>query len=647
MYSRTVNAGKSKHNEDQSCVFTGHLTRSVKKTIDKDNRNQIKNIPGTAISKPTAQVRPQPVLSDPTSPHVSLSADQGTPDPLSPASHDLQQKDTNDHIEKNQTDIDYISDEATETDKLTPSLSEDGDLHTPDVNGVQSDGEQSSSPNFCTPLTREKLFVDDGKGSVEVTVPYYYFAVFDGHAGWGAAVYASLHLHEFITSSLSKVAQNILPDSNDVNSNIPVWQQQPKAEVSSVVVGALEQAFWLMDNKVEQDRHRLGITGGCTACIALFILGKLYVANAGDSRATLCLHEASRPMSYDFTPETENYRIRKFGSQHTELMGGEYNAVEFFRRPLRREIGSEALCRHPYMARGWVYKKITEEDMKCPLVSGSGKRSRVMATIGVTRGFGDHDLKAQCTNILIKPFLSCEPEVRIFDLSSETLSDTDVLILATDGLWDITSNEKAVSTLVRSMSRSLQHLPSSDPSRHKYRYTSAAQDLVMTARGKLTDHNWRTNENKPATIDDITVFIVPLKPYQEEHDRWQQMYTQALTVETSPITVIRQNSSPPTTVAAISAASSELAVSEPVLLSSADECLLADNIDNSDGCNGDSDMVESLMDHQNDTSKVSAVPSEHVPTLPVSTSDSITVPLSAPMENHFDVDSTNGLDDLS
>lgn len=34
-----------------------------------------------------------------------------------------------------------------------------------------------------------------------------------------------------------------------------------------------------------------------------------------------------------------------------------------------------------------------------------------MATIGVTRGLGDHDLKVYSSNIYIKPFLSCVPEV--------------------------------------------------------------------------------------------------------------------------------------------------------------------------------------------------------------------------------------------
>lgn len=39
-------------------------------------------------------------------------------------------------------------------------------------------------------------------------------------------------------------------------------------------------------------------------------------------------------------------------------------------------------------------------------------QARVMATIGVTRGLGDHDLKVYNSNIYIKPFLSCCPEVR-------------------------------------------------------------------------------------------------------------------------------------------------------------------------------------------------------------------------------------------
>lgn len=99
-----------------------------------------------------------------------------------------------------------------------------------------------------------------------------------------------------------------------------------------------------------------------------------------------------------------------------ELLGGEYTALDFCRRPNRRDVGQRLLYREPHMT-GWAYKTITTEDLKFPVVYGEGKRSRVLATIGVTRGFGDHDLRAPNSNILIKPFLSSQPEVPYHFLS--------------------------------------------------------------------------------------------------------------------------------------------------------------------------------------------------------------------------------------
>lgn len=55
----------------------------------------------------------------------------------------------------------------------------------------------------------------------------------------------------------------------------------------------------------------------------------------------------------------------------------------------------------------------------------------------------------------------------------------------------------------------------------KYRYLSLAQDLVMSARGKLKDRNWKRANGSPATIDDISVFVIPILPYKEEYRRSQ------------------------------------------------------------------------------------------------------------------------------
>lgn len=72
------------------------------------------------------------------------------------------------------------------------------------------------------------------------------------------------------------------------------------------------------------DADRFKLSGGCTALLVIFILGKMYVASAGDCRAVLCRSENSDvnktsqseskvvalPMSQDFTPGTERRRLQ-------------------------------------------------------------------------------------------------------------------------------------------------------------------------------------------------------------------------------------------------------------------------------------------------------------------------------------------------
>lgn len=44
-----------------------------------------------------------------------------------------------------------------------------------------------------------KVEIEDGESEIkEVNIPYYYYGIFDGHAGSGAAVAAATRLHEVI-----------------------------------------------------------------------------------------------------------------------------------------------------------------------------------------------------------------------------------------------------------------------------------------------------------------------------------------------------------------------------------------------------------------------------------------------------------------
>ena len=42
--------------------------------------------------------------------------------------------------------------------------------------------------------------------------------------------------------------------------------------------------WFLQDDQIADERVIYKIAGGCTALVALFFMGKLYIANAGDSR---------------------------------------------------------------------------------------------------------------------------------------------------------------------------------------------------------------------------------------------------------------------------------------------------------------------------------------------------------------------------
>ncbi|XP_050699481.1 protein phosphatase 1H-like isoform X2 [Eriocheir sinensis] len=488
-YAETINAGKSKKNEDQAVVHVGLLTRP-------------------------------------------LRLDRGAPSSSSSSSSSSSPQDARNTTSKAEPVVNGHSEEASETpQEKTVLLQPRGGQHPLSASPATELKEGFPQALGDAPQDQTKdgpagIKIEEGSAEplpheppqlppvVHVSLPYYLFGVFDGHAGWGAAVAAANQLHHIVHEKLCDVIDILIPDPLEEKLQSPIWAPEREVTMESAVTGALENAFWQMDHTIAEDRLRFQLTGGCTACVGLFIHGKLFLANAGDSRAILSLGGVPLPMSFDFTPESENQRIRKLGAMHPELLGGEFTHLDFIRRPQRRDLGKRVLFRDHYMS-GWAYKTLTPDDLKYPLVCGEGKRSRVLATIGVTRGFGDHDLKAQCSSIPIKPFLTPEPEVRVFDIEAAELTDGDVLVLATDGLWDITSNERAVSMV----SKSLSHFP---PDHHdKHKYTSAAQDLVMGSRGKLRERNWRTSDDKHATIDDISVFVVPLRPYQVEHREWK------------------------------------------------------------------------------------------------------------------------------
>ncbi|XP_013883753.1 protein phosphatase 1H isoform X2 [Austrofundulus limnaeus] len=195
------------------------------------------------------------------------------------------------------------------------------------------------------------------------------------------------------------------PSGSPMSNRIPTARRR-----SSLPNG---EGLNLQDNpdvQIEREKASYNVSGGCTALAVVFLKGKLYVGNAGDSRAIIIRAGEIIPMSAEFTPESERQRLQFLAYMQPQLLGNEFTHLEFPRRVQRKEVGKRMLYRDFTMS-GWAYKTIEDNDLKFPLIYGEGKKARVLATIGVTRGLGDHNLKVHDSNIYIKPFLSCCPEV--------------------------------------------------------------------------------------------------------------------------------------------------------------------------------------------------------------------------------------------
>lgn len=120
----------------------------------------------------------------------------------------------------------------------------------------------------------------------------------------------------------------------------------------------------------------------------------------------------------------------------------------------------------------------------------------------------------------LSPFSKLRRDIIIIFISSfaeEQNEDGDygILIMATDGLWDVSENE----AVARTVFQTLHKYPT-----EKHRYTMVAQELVAKARGKINDYgHWRLADSKAAaTVDDISVIVIPVYQYYKEHIEWEQ-----------------------------------------------------------------------------------------------------------------------------
>ncbi|EPS70851.1 hypothetical protein M569_03910 [Genlisea aurea] len=146
---------------------------------------------------------------------------------------------------------------------------------------------------------------------------------------------------------------------------------------------AIRRAYRITDETILEKAQDLG-RGGSTAVTAILInCHKLVVANVGDSRAVICKNGVAKQLSVDHEPDREKEEIENRG--------------------------------------GFVSKF-------------PGDVPRVDGQLAVSRAFGDKSMKEH---------LSSEPDVDVEYIDEET----EFLILASDGVWKVMSNQEAVDCI--------------------------------------------------------------------------------------------------------------------------------------------------------------------------------------------------------
>ncbi|KAG8387904.1 hypothetical protein BUALT_Bualt02G0069900 [Buddleja alternifolia] len=217
----------------------------------------------------------------------------------------------------------------------------------------------------------------------ESTTGLHYFGVYDGHGCSHVATKCRERLHEVVKEEFLLKEDEDKEEAEAEESDDDRWKgvmERSFNRMDKEVVACNEN---VMDNMTVNCRCELQTPEcdavGSTAVVAVVSPHKIVVANCGDSRAVLCRNGRAIPLSTDHKPDRPDELDR------IQAAGG-------------RVIYWEG--------------------------------ARVLGVLAMSRAIGDNYLK---------PYVSCEPEVSI----TERREEDECLILASDGLWDVVSNETA------------------------------------------------------------------------------------------------------------------------------------------------------------------------------------------------------------
>ncbi|XP_043704702.1 protein phosphatase 2C 53-like [Telopea speciosissima] len=280
----------------------------------------------------------------------------------------------------------------------------------------------------------------DGMNQTISHTTAHFFGVYDGHGGSQVANYCRDRLHLALIEEIT--AKEGFEDSSVRNN----WQLQWEraftncfVKVDDEVGGRVRGGVQGQDDSSEATTDPVAPeTVGSTAVVAVICSSHIIVANCGDSRVVLCRGKEPMPLSLDHKPNREDELAR------IEADGGK-------------------------------------------VIQWNGYR--VFGVLAMSRSIGDRYLK---------PWIIPQPEVKLVPRAKED----ECLILASDGLWDVMTNEEVCEVARRRILLWHKRNGVTPPTERQNGVDPAAQAAAEYLT-KLAHHK--------GSKDNITVVVVDLK----------------------------------------------------------------------------------------------------------------------------------------
>jgi len=220
----------------------------------------------------------------------------------------------------------------------------------------------------------------------------YYAAVFDGHGGWQVSDHAMRHLHTYLDEELKGAKTD--------------------AQIQQAIINAYNRVEkdWveLAKNAFDKGYPATAYVGSC-ALVAVVKDNKLYVANAGDSKAALL--SKTKEGTYLYKKVSVTYNANKSYEQERlkKLFPKEDDII-----------------------------KCKGRDQKACYVKGNLMPTRAFGDLRLKMAefnFHNHPIELGYRNPIPKfngPYITHQPTVEVVELTN----DDQFLVLASDGLWD-------------------------------------------------------------------------------------------------------------------------------------------------------------------------------------------------------------------